>query len=649
MCGLAGLFTTRALRGDPLRAAVERMRDTLAHRGPDDQGYWSDDEAGVAFGFRRLAIIDLTPAGHQPMRSASGRFTIAFNGEVFNHHALRAELVSAGHRFRGHSDTEVILAAFEAWGIRSAVPRFVGMFGMAVWDAQQRTLTLVRDRLGIKPVFVYAEPGYIAFGSELKALVAGPWFERTLDVGAVADVLRSLYVPGPGTIWARARKVPPGHLLTIHDAGAPLPEAEAYWSLAEVARRGLSDPFTGDDADVVDAVDAQLREAVRLRMEADVPLGALLSGGIDSSLVVALMQEQASSPVRTFSIGFDVAEHDEAAHAAAVAQHLGTDHTLVRMTGQDALAQVPAMAELYDEPHADASQLATLLVCQVARRDVTVALSGDGGDEIWGGYNRYRFAAGMAGRALGLPRVARRLVGSGLGALSPAAWDALHAGASRAVPALRRERLAGDKLHKLRGMLLAGDAAAAYGTLVDIWPDPDRVVPGAARRRGAVESRVAASWPPRLEDRLLLADQQVYLTDDQLVKTDRASMGASLELRVPLLDHRLVELSWRMPWRAKVRDGVSKWALRQSAYRRIPRALLERPKMGFTLPLGDWLRGPLRDWAEALLAPSALSRDGLLDPAPIRRDWAAVLEGRDPRALRCWSVLMLQAWRARWT
>lgn len=648
MCGFAGLLTNLAMPEDALRAAVTRMRDTLVHRGPDDAGTHVDPTAGYAVGFRRLAIMDLSPAGHQPMWSASGRFVLAFNGEVFNHGALRETLRSMGSTFRGHSDTEVILAAFEAWGIEAAVPRFIGMFAMAVWDTRERTLTLIRDRLGIKPLYVYHEAGYLAFGSELKALLAGPRFDRRIDLGAAAEFLRSLYVPGTASIWERARKVPPGHTLTVRDASGPMPEAKPYWSLAEAVHAGLANPFDGDDAAVVDATDALLRDAVRLRMEADVPLGALLSGGIDSSLVVALLQEQSPRPIRTFSVGFDVAAHDEAEHADAVARHLGTDHTLVRMRGDDALAYVPRLPDLYDEPHADASQLAAFLVCQVARRSVTVALSGDGGDEVWGGYNRYRFRGGMSGRALGLPRPVRRAAGAGLGVLSPAAWDAVYAAASRALPVLRGERLAGDKLHKLRGMLLAPDPAAAYGTLVDVWPHPERVVRGVPTLRGAVESRVAAAWPPRLEDRLLLADQQLYLPDDQLVKTDRASMGASLELRVPLLDHRIVEWSWRLPWRTKVRDGVSKWVLRQVAYRRIPRDLLERPKMGFTLPLADWLRGPLRPWAEELLSPGALAKDGLLDPAPIRRDWAAVIAGRDVRALRTWSVLMLQAWRERW-
>jgi asparagine synthase (glutamine-hydrolysing) len=582
------------------------------------------------------------------MASPSGRFSLVFNGEVFNHGDIRRELEGKGYRFRGHSDTEVICAAFEEWGVEAATTRFIGMFAIAAWDARERTLSLVRDRLGIKPLFVYAEPGYVAFGSELKALVAGPWFDRTIDVESVADFLRTLYVPGPRSIYRHARKVPAGSILTIRDTTAALPDAVPYWSVESVARAGLESPFDGSDAEIVDEVDALLRDAVRRRMEADVPLGALLSGGIDSSLVVALLQEQASQPVRTFSVGFDVKEHDEAEHAAAVARHLGTTHTLVRMRGDDALAHVPRLAELYDEPHADASQLATLLVCEVARRDVTVALSGDGGDEVWGGYNRYRYAQGASARALALPAAARTLVGAGIGALSPGAWDALYAGVAPLLPKGARQRLPGDKLHKLRRMMQAGDVAAAYGTLVDIWSDPHRVVRGATARRGPVEAHVALAWPATLEDRLMLADQQVYLTDDQLVKTDRASMGVSLELRVPLLDHRVVELAWRMPMRAKMRDGVSKWALRQVLYRRVPRELLERPKVGFTLPLAAWLQGPLRPWAEELLRPEALAKDGLLDPAPIRRDWEAVIAGRDQRALRTWAVLMLQAWRTRW-
>jgi asparagine synthase (glutamine-hydrolysing) len=648
MCGIAGIFSAATRREDELTDAIRPMIACLAHRGPDDSGIWSDPSRGIALGFRRLAIVDLSAHGHQPMRSPSGRFTIVFNGEVYNHCQLRTELERAGCRFRGHSDTEVILAAFERWGIRAAVHRFIGMFAMAVWDADARSLSLVRDRVGIKPLFVYARAGLVTFGSELKALVAGPRFDRALDTDALTDYLRYLYVPGPRTMYRHAVTLMPGHILTITDPAAPLPSSEPYWSVREVARRGLADPFAGSDEEALDELHARLADAVQLRMQADVPLGALLSGGIDSSTVVALLQAAAPRPVKTFSVAFEVQEHNEARHAARVAEHLGTDHTEVMVTGADALAVVPRLAEMFDEPHADTAQIPAYLICGIARRDVTVALSGDGGDEVYGGYNRYTYGEGMLERMLRVPRPARRAIAAGIGTLSPGAWDRAHRAVAPVLPGGLRHRLPGEKLHKVARLMDADSVPHMYRSLVSAWSRPERLVVASRERDDPVAGVMEAGELPRLLDRMMLTDQLAYLPDDQLAKIDRVSMAVSLEMRVPLLDHRLVEFAWRLPAHMKVRDGQGKWLLRHLLYRLVPRAIVDRPKMGFSVPLDHWLRGALRPWAEDLLSVACLARDGVLHPAPIRRAWAELQSGHSEHALGLWAVLMFQAWRLRW-
>lgn len=648
MCGLAGILTSSGARAEEMSRDVTRMIDPISHRGPDDEGTWIQSDAGVALGFRRLAIIDLSAAGHQPMASRTTRFTIVFNGEIYNAERIRPELVAAGATFRGHSDTEVILAAFEQWGIIEAVRRFEGMFAMAVWDAERRELSLVRDRLGKKPLFVYWQPGLLTFGSELKSLSAGPAFDRALDLDALAEFLRYLYVPGPRCIYARVKKLPPGHILTVRDVRAPLPKPVAYWSVREAAARGLSDPFTGSDEEAVDEFDRLLFGAVRDRMQADVPLGALLSGGIDSSAVVALLQEQSARPVKTFSIAFEAAEHNEAHHAAAVARHIGTEHTEVMLTGEDALAVVPKLADIFDEPHGDTSQIPAYLICGVARRDVTVALSGDGGDEVLGGYNRYTYGERMLERMMRVPTPARRLVAAGIGSVSAEGWNRAHRLMTPVLPSRFRQRLPGDKVHKIGRLLGADSLPRMYRSLVSVWQDAESLLVHDGQREDTIMRLLAEPRPARLVDRMMLADQRTYLTDDQLAKVDRVSMAVSLEVRVPLVDHRLVEFAWRLPARMKIRDGEGKWILRQVLYRRVPRALLDRPKMGLSVPLGSWLRGPLRPWAEELLDEQRIAREGVLRPGAIRAAWRGVLAGRDEVALGLWSVLMFQAWRERW-
>ena len=651
MCGLAGVLTASGRSQAALADCARRMIAPIAHRGPDDSGLWTDETAGLALGFRRLAILDLSPLGHQPMRSPSGRYVAVFNGEIYNFRELRHELDPPADACRGSSDTAVMLAAFDRWGIRDAVMRFVGMFAIAVWDTEDRQLTLIRDRLGKKPLYVYHEPGLISFGSELKALVAGPSFDRAIDPAAVASYLQYLYVPSPRTIFRRAIKLPPAHLLRLTDPRQPLPAPEPYWSLDDAARRGLAGPFAGDDRDLLDELETLLADAVAIRMHADVPLGALLSGGIDSSTVVALMQRAAHRPVRTFTIGFDDEEFDETTHAARVAAHLGTDHTALRLSGAEAMTLVPQLTEIFDEPLADPSGLPTLLVSQLARRDVTVALCGDGGDELFGGYNRYVYGLRVVPRALQIPRVVRRSIGAGLGCVPASAWDRMRVVAS-AWPAAPLTRV-GERAHKLGRVLRAPSSGHMYRSMLSAWQRPgDVMTAGAladAGRGDDPNTRILdAGEPAHLLDRMMLADQTTYLPDDLLAKVDRASMAASLEVRAPLLDHRVVELSWRLPRAWKVRGTVGKWALRQVLYRHVPAAIVDRPKMGFSVPIDRWLRGPLRPWAESLLPPASGRGDGLLNGAAIARAWRDLQAHRRPVGTGLWAVVMFQAWRARW-
>ncbi len=651
MCGIAGFLDLAPARdAASLQATVAAMADTLRHRGPDDAGVWVDAAAGVALGFRRLAIIDLSPHGRQPMASADGRYVVVFNGELYNFRALRADLErAAGVRFRGHSDTEVLVEAIAHWGLRAALDRFNGMFAFAVWDCHERRLHLVRDRLGEKPLYYGWVGGCFLFGSELAALRAHPAFDAEIDRGAVALYLRLGCVPAPYSIYRGIAKLPPGTLLTVpaDDPGAR-PRPAAYWSARAVAERGAQAPLRGPVREIVAQLDALLRDAVRLRLEADVPLGAFLSGGIDSSTVVALMQAQSARPVKTFTIGFHEADYDEARHAAAVARHLGTEHTALYLTPDEALAAIPRLPTLYDEPFADPSQLPTFLVAELARGAVTVALSGDGGDELFGGYNRYFWGRSIWQKVGWLPRGVRGTAVAALTALSPEAWGAVFARLGPALPRGVRQSNPGDKLHKLAEVLDADHAEALYLRLVSHWKEPAALVPGAAEPATLLTDRAAWADLPDFTQRMMFLDTVTYLPDDILTKLDRATMAVSLEARVPLLDHRVVEFAWRLPLALKIRRGQGKWLLRQVLDRYVPRALVERPKMGFGVPLDAWLRGPLRDWAEALLDEGRLRRDGLLDPAPIRAKWREHLSGQRNWQYYLWDVLMLQAWLEQW-
>ena len=641
MCGIAGVLNPAAGSRDELARRALAMADCLAHRGPDDHGLWSDADAGLVLTHRRLSIVDLSPAGHQPMVSADGRFVIIFNGEIYNFQELRPELEARGIKFRGHSDTEVMLEAFAAYGIAPTVKRLIGMFTIAVWDRRERTLTLIRDRLGIKPLYWAKFDRLFLFGSELKSLRAYPGWTPRLNRPAIAAFMRHNYIPAPHTVYEDVHKLEPGCILTLPWGGEP--RIERFWDARAVALSGMSQPLDGSDGELTDQLETLLTDAVRRRMVADVPVGAFLSGGIDSSTVVALMKAAKAGPVRSYSIGFDIDEFNEARHAAEVARHLGTEHTELTVTSKEALDVIPRLPDMYDEPFADSSQIPTFLVSAMTRRHVTVALSGDGGDELFAGYTRYAFAERLWRSLSLLPRPARKALAGGLTAISPDRW-------SRLLSVLPQGALPGqigDKLHKLAATLRVEDADALYRRIVTHW-EPADIMPGTTEPRGLLwDASVDKDFADLLQ-RMQFLDLVTYLPDDILTKVDRASMAVGLEARVPLIDHRVVEFAWRLPRHAKIRGGASKWLLRQVLYRHVPANLVERPKMGFGIPLGEWLRGPLRDWAEALLSEHRLRDGGLFDVGLIRRTWAEHLSGQRNWQYRLWNVLVFEAWRERW-
>ncbi|RWI41165.1 MAG: asparagine synthase (glutamine-hydrolyzing) [Mesorhizobium sp.] len=643
MCGVAGiLLAPDAARAKPLRA-IAQMTTALRHRGPDGDGFWTDRKAGVAFGHRRLAIVDLSEAGHQPMHSATGRYTITFNGEIYNFQDLRRELEDAGHRFRGTCDTEVMLCAIESWGLDTALTRFAGMFAFGLWDMKTRTLHLARDRMGKKPLYVASTRDALVFASELKAINGFPGFRQELDIDAATSMLSRGWVPDNKCIWRGVFKLPPGSVLSV--TAADFAEARSvaslshriryWWSLAEVAAKGRQEPIVGTDEELTDQLDGLLRLAVRERMNVDVPLGGFLSGGVDSSVVVALMQAQSTKPVRTFTVAFGEGGFDEAPHAAEVARHLGTDHTELHLSCATAREVIPELPQIWDEPFADESQIPTLLVARLARQHVTVALTGDGGDECFAGYARHLMAA-RARRQHRLPSPLRQALAAGVGLLARAAR---HDRVSKLpLSAHARHALRSDRLDRLARLLAAADEDELY----------HRLRGSSTENLTQHELPLSVHGAPPLDgllSRLLYDDMVGYLPGDILVKLDRASMAASLEGRCPLLDHRVVDFAWRLPADVMVRHGRGKWILRQLLHRYVPKRLTDRPKQGFDVPIAVWLRGPLRIWANDLLADMRLSGDGIFDFAKVQTCWRDHIDGRQDHSRDLWAALMFQTWR----
>jgi asparagine synthase (glutamine-hydrolysing) len=631
MCGITGFIDFADRDREERRATLARMTARLAHRGPDDVGYWTNESGELALGHRRLSILDLSPRGHQPMESACRRYALVYNGELYNFRPLRQALRSLGHSFRGDSDTEVLLEAIAQWGVTDALRRLNGMFALAVWDQQTRCLTLARDAVGIKPLYYGWGLHCFLFASELKSLREHPSFTGEINRQALTLFLRHGYIPAPHSVYRNIYKLPPGCLLRV-----PLQHAlqdaapSAWWSLHDVVLQGAAEPLRGTPEEAVEALDRQLRDAIRSQMVSDVPLGALLSGGIDSSTVVALMQAQSDRPIRTFTIGFTEQSYNEALYARAVAEHLGTDHIECYVTAAEAREVIPQLAQWYDEPFADSSQIPTALVARIARQHVSVCLSGDGGDELFCGYDRYE-AMQRRWRAIGgWPRSLRNVVARMARGM-----------ADRLPHAITRR-----KLRTLAEFASIQHPLDLYTRFNTHWRDAEMLVVPDDRQPGSGEESVTIPEPiaRRFAETMMYLDARTYLPDDILVKVDRASMAVGLEVRVPLLDQSVIELAWRLPHDVKVRDRQSKWILRQVLDRYVPRHLTDRPKMGFGVPIDAWLRGPLCDWAEDLLHPDRLQREGLLRPEPIQAKWREHLTGRGNWQYLLWDVLMFQAW-----
>lgn len=637
MCGIAGLIADGPLDSAE-RAHLTAMTHAIRHRGPDDSGQWFDNDRGVGLGHRRLAIIDLSPAGHQPMASASGRYVIVYNGEIYNHRELRTRLEREGHApsWAGHSDTEVMLACIDAWGLQSTLTELNGMFAFALWDRRQGELILARDRAGEKPLYYGMQNGYLLFASELKAIAAHPAFEATIDRNAVASFMHLGYVPAPNSIWQGIYKLPPAHWMKFHPGDKVIPDPQCYWDLAKIATQGATDTFADTPA-IVDELEALLTDAVGLRMEADVPLGTFLSGGVDSSVITALMQTRAQRPVKTFSIGFDDPSYDESGFARSVAEHLGTDHHELRVTASEAQAVLPELPTIWDEPFADASQIPTYLVSALARKQVTVSLSGDGGDELFAGYNRHVLGAQIWNQTKYLPSLLRRSMGAVLGA---PAFERIASGVTRMTGLGSGVASLSERLSKVGAIMSANDSTDVYARLVSKWTQGQEPVLGAM---SAKLSRNGHHFQD-FRNTMLYMDATTYLPDDILVKVDRAGMGVSLEGRIPFLDHRVIEFAWRIPMSAKIREGRGKHILREVLYRHVPQALIDRPKSGFGIPIGSWLVETLRPWVESLLDPVKLRSQGFLDPEVVTITWERFRLGNKALLPRLWCILMFQAW-----
>lgn len=651
MCGIVGRWapSVSSVRDE---ATLRAMVASMNHRGPDGSGLWIDGEAGIALGHARLAILDLSALGHQPMTSRCGRYLIVYNGEVYNYRSIAEQLEELGHEFRGGSDTEVILAAIAEWGVERAVERFVGMFAFAIWDRQERVLCLCRDRIGIKPLYYYWDGSSLAFASELKPLEACPDLDLELNRDSITLLLRHNYIPAPHSIYRNVKKLLPGRILRLEEdsfSTQTLPEPQPFWSAKSVVESRGGGAFQGSSEEAIDELEARLKDSIGMRMIADVPLGAFLSGGIDSSLVVALMQSLSSRPVKTFTIGFSESGFDEAIYAKDVARHLGTDHTELYLSAKEAQDVIPTLPHLYDEPFSDSSQIPTFLVSQLAKSQVTVSLSGDGGDELFAGYNRYEIGHRMWNRFRRIPAIGRRAIAAGLGLLSERQWDSVYGFVSPVLPSRLKMQMPGYRARKFSEVITVTDPATMYWKLLSHWEEPERLIAGATEPATCM-TEPGDQLGDQIEDfreRMMYMDLIAYLQGDILTKVDRASMGVSLEARVPLIDHRIVEFAWSLPMDYKIRNGQGKWILRQVLQKHVPKKLIERPKMGFAIPIGDWLRGDLREWGEDLLNERSLEAGGVLNSGPIRKLWAEHQAGTADWQYLLWDVLMFQAWMKR--
>lgn len=652
MCGLTGfLETTHYLTSSQKKSVTHNMLTALTHRGPDDQGLWIDPSAGIALGHCRLSIIDLSPQGHQPMHSACGRYVMVYNGEIYNYLEIRKELQDSGVTagWHGDSDTEVILAAISHWGLEKAISQFTGMFAFALWDKKHQTLKLIRDRLGEKPLYYGWMNKTFLFGSELKSLRKHPSWQGEIDQNVLALFFRRSCIPAPYSIYKNIFKVLPGTFVSVaqkditKDTNSPL-EPIYYWSAQEIVEAGANEPLDNTEEGIISQLDTHLRNSIKGQMIADVPLGAFLSGGVDSSTVVALMQAQSTQPVKTFTIGFEEDAYNEAHDAKAVAKHLGTDHTELYVSPREAMNIIPNLPSLYDEPFSDSSQIPTYLISKLARHHVTVSLSGDGGDELFGGYNRYLWGNRIWGKISGYSSSLRHVLNWGIKALSPKAWDSVFQFLDPLVPKSVKQRNPGDKLHKLAGILMSKHPQEMYLRLASHWDTPKSIVPGSEEISTLLTNSKRWANIQDFTSTMMSLDMICYLPDDILVKVDRASMGVGLETRTPFLDHRVVEYAWKIPMHMKIRNNQGKWVLKQVLYKYVPKELIERPKMGFAIPIDSWLKGPLRDWAEDLLSPDKLKNEGFLNPEPIRKVWQAHISGKENFQHHLWDVLMFQAW-----
>ncbi|PWS28191.1 asparagine synthase (glutamine-hydrolyzing) [Pedobacter yonginense] len=642
MCGIAGFLTRDRTQKDNAERELRNMGDAIKHRGPDDYGVWSDEDRGIGFSHRRLSILDLSIHGHQPMMSDSNRYVLIFNGEIYNHLELRTALERESIiQWKGHSDTETILKSVELIGIDETIKSLTGMFAIAIWDKEEELLYLVRDRMGEKPLFYGWQGNTFVFGSELKALRSHKSFKNEIDRNALASYFKYSYVPAPQSIYLGISKLVPGSILKVSIKNQT-PEITKYWDLKEIiALSQLEREQANDPIKLIEDLDSLLTDSIKKQMLSDVPLGAFLSGGIDSSTIVGIMQSQSSRPVKTFTIGFDEERYNEAEHAKAIANHLSTEHTELYVRADDALNVIPLLHEIYDEPFADSSQIPTYLVTKLAKQNVTVSLSGDAGDELFSGYNRYIMANSTWSKLDKLPLSLRKTLAKSINFISPEAWNSIYKGVRNVVPKQYRMENFGDKIHKSSTVISSKNQEELYNRLITQWPDNDCIVIGGLAQN---EYKLNQFDNDSNIENMMALDLLTYLPDDILVKVDRAAMSNSLETRVPFLDHRVIEFAWKVPLAYKLREGKGKWLLRQVLYKYVPKELIERPKMGFGVPIDAWLRGPLRAWSEDLLNENQMIKDGFLNPKPIRLKWQEHLSGKRNWQHHLWTVLMFQAW-----